>query len=186
MADEYLKVSGTEVAAGSTGVYQKYKDMTGYHALAVYLAEAISATFSGDLPDTEAGDLAAIAAALAGTLAISGTVTGNPTPRAASSGNMHEPAANTAAVVTKSAAGAGVSNVVGGVYWSYDGDPTGGSLTITDGGTQVFKVDITGKGPGFLPFDPPIKGAANAAVVATLAAGGDGVSGIVNLNAWTE
>ena len=67
MADEYKKIAGTETSAGP-GVQLKFKDMTGYHALAVYLAEAISTTFSGDLPDTADGDLAAIAAALAGVL----------------------------------------------------------------------------------------------------------------------
>jgi hypothetical protein len=101
-------------------------------------------------------------------------------------GNVHEPAANTAAVVTLAAPGAGVSHCLALVAWSYDGDPTSGSLTITDGGSTVFKVDITSGGPGFFMFTPPLKGTANAAVVATLAAGGGTVSGIVSLHTWTE
>jgi hypothetical protein len=89
--------------------------------------------------------------------------------------------------VTKTAAGAGVSNVLAMAAWSYDDDPTGGSLTIEDGsGTTVFKVDITSKGPGFIPFTPPLKGTANTALIATLAAGGAGISGIVSLHTWTE
>jgi hypothetical protein len=107
--------------------------------------------------------------------------------KAADTANQHEPAANTAAIVTKAAAGAGITHVLALVAWSYDADPTAGSLTIEDGaGTTVFKVDITAGGPGFFAFSPPLKGTANTALVATLAAGGAGVSGIVNLHTWTE
>lgn len=107
--------------------------------------------------------------------------------QAAAAGNVHEPAAGIAAVVTKAAGGAGVCNVVGAVFWSYDGDPTAGSLTIEDGsGTTVFKVDITSKGPGFLPFTPPMKGTADTAMIFTLAAGGAGINGVVSVHAWTE
>ena len=106
--------------------------------------------------------------------------------KVASASHTNEPVANTAAVVTLSAPGAGASNVIGGVYWSYDDNPTGGSLTITDGGSQVFKVDITVGGPGFFPFTPGLRGGDNAAMVITLAAGGGTVSGIVNVHAWTE
>jgi hypothetical protein len=107
--------------------------------------------------------------------------------KSAATANQHEPAANTAAVVTKAAAGAGISNVLALVAWSYDADPTAGSLTIEDGsGTTVFKVDITTGGPGFFAFSPPLKGTANTALIATLAAGGGSVSGIVSLHTWTE
>jgi hypothetical protein len=123
-------------------------------------------------------------------LKLAGTITigeANPTPRATAAGNTSVPAANTAAVVTKAAAGAGVYNVIGGVYWSYDDDPTGGSLIITDDGTAIFTEYITSKGPGFFPFDPPLQNAvANKALVATLAAGGGTVKGTLNLNAWTK
>lgn len=107
--------------------------------------------------------------------------------KAAATANQHEPAANTAATITKAAAGAGVSNVLAMVAWSYDGDPTAGSLTVEDGsGTTVFKVDITAGGPGFFAWSPPLKGTANTALVATLAAGGSGISGILCLHTWTE
>ena len=101
--------------------------------------------------------------------------------------HVHEPAANTAAIVTLAAAGAGVANVLGMAFWSYDILPAAGSLTIEDGaGTTVIKVDIPESGPGFLPFNPGLRGSANTLLRATLAAGGAGVSGIVSLHAWTE
>ena len=67
--------------------------------------------------------------------------------KAASTGHVHEPAANTAAVVTLAAGGAGVSNALGMIAWSYDADPTGGELKIEDGaGSTVFKAR-TGRNP---------------------------------------
>jgi len=101
-------------------------------------------------------------------------------------GNVHEPSANTNAVVTY-AADSDQHHVISGVAWSYDGTPTGGNLTITNDGNDVFKSDITAAGPGVINFDPPIRGDKNAALVATLAAGGGGVSGIVSvLGHWLE
>lgn len=106
----------------------------------------------------------------------------------ASTGDVHAPASNTAAVVTYAAAGAGVAHVISGVAWSYDLDPTGGSLKIENGsGSTVFQVAVTSKGPGFFVFPQPKKGSANTALIITLAAGGSGVTGKVNaLNHWTE
>jgi hypothetical protein len=108
--------------------------------------------------------------------------------RAAASTNVHAPASNTAAVVTYSAGGSGVAHVISGVAWSYGGAPTSGNLKIEDGsGTTVFSVDVTAAGPGFIPFNPPLKGTANTAMIVTLAAGGSGVSGKVSvLGKWTE
>ena len=106
---------------------------------------------------------------------------------AAAATNSDEPAANTAAVVTLAAAGGGVSNVLGLVTWSYDLLTVAGTLVIEDGGgTTVFKVDIPESGPGFFPFNPGLMGTANTAMIITLAAGGAGVSGIVNVHAWTQ
>ena len=98
----------------------------------------------------------------------------------------HEPASNTAAVVTLAVPGSGISHVLYSVAWSYDGDPTGGALTITIDAATWFKVDIVKAGPGQFAFDPPLKATANKQVVVTLAAGGSGVSGIVNVHAGTE
>lgn len=99
----------------------------------------------------------------------------------AAAADVHEPAVNTAAVVTLAAGGGGVRHFITGVAWSYDAAPTAGSLTITDGGATVFKVDITNAGPGFFDWCPPMRCTANSAVVATLAAAGAAVSGIVSL-----
>lgn len=111
-----------------------------------------------------------------------------PPSRAVSTGDVHAPAANTAAVVNLAAAGAGKFNVIDGIAWSYSGDPTGGNLKVEDGaGNVVFSVDITSAGPGFIPFMHPKRGSANTALVVTLAAGGAGVTGKVSLlGVWVE
>lgn len=108
--------------------------------------------------------------------------------RAASTSDVHAPASNTAAVVTYAAAGSGVSNVIGGIAWSYNATPTAGNLKVEDGsGNTVFTVDITAAGPGFFIFPRPKKGTANTALIITLAAGGSGVSGKVSVSShWLE
>jgi len=65
------------------------------------------------------------------------------------------------------------------VHWSYDDDPTGGTLTITDG-TVTEIIHITNGGPGFLPFEG-VAFAENAAVTFTLSAGGGTVIGALAL-----
>lgn len=106
---------------------------------------------------------------------------------ASAAADVHAPASNTAAVVTYAAAGVGVAHVLSGIAWSYSGTPTAGNLKVEDGAATVLSLDITSAGPGFIPFDPPKKGAANSALVITLAAGGSGVSGKVSvLSHWTE
>lgn len=102
--------------------------------------------------------------------------------------DKHEPAANTAAVITYAAV-AGQKHVIGGVAWSYNGAPTAGNLKIEDvAGTVVFSVDITSAGPGFIPFPQPLRQAAvNTALIITLSAGGAAVTGKVNaLSHWLE
>ena len=89
------------------------------------------------------------------------------------------PAANTAATITLAAPTSG-NRRINQIAWSYDGDPTGGRLSITDGGSTVFDLDITKGGPGYLPH--PIQITDGAAMVITLAAGGDGITG--KLNVW--
>lgn len=104
-----------------------------------------------------------------------------PGSQAAGTTNVHAPAANTAAVVTYAAGGAGVAHTISGVAWSYNADPTAGNLKIEDGsGTTVFSVDITSKGPGFFLFPEPLRGSANTALIITLAAGGASCTGKVN------
>jgi hypothetical protein len=166
-------------------------------AIAAALAGTLAAELSGSLPDTATGDLAAVAAALAATLTVDATGQGDVpitldgetvavTSRPASSSNVHFPAANTAAVVTKGAPGEGVKHVLGGIYWSYNDTPSGGSVSVVDGSTSVFSEGVTSGGPGYFPFQPPMSLTENAQMIVTLAAGGAGVTGRLNLHAWTE
>lgn len=163
--------------------------------------------------------------------------------------NVHEPASNTAAVVTYAAV-AGTRHAINGLEWSYDAAPTAGGLivrngaarTVTDGvtatnttltsataaftssdigstvsgngivvGTKItavgsatsvtlsaattatasgvtvvidpimFSTNITSAGPGFIPFPQPRFGSSNKVLTVTLAAGGAGVTGKVNV-----
>jgi hypothetical protein len=104
-----------------------------------------------------------------------------------STSDVHEPAANTAAVITYTA-DAARQHVVSGLAWSYSGAPTGGSLKIEDGaGNTVFAVGVTAAGPGTILFPIPKAGTVNRALVVTLAAGGAGVTGKVSvLNHWLQ
>lgn len=88
------------------------------------------------------------------------------------------PTANTAAVVARPGVPA-KRNVLTRVIWSYSATPTGGRLTVADGGTTIFDVDITAGGPGSLPLCL-LASSVNAALVVTLAAGGAGIVGKVN------
>ena len=102
--------------------------------------------------------------------------------------DVHEPAANIAAVVTYAGV-AGIRHVITGLAWSYVGGiPAGGTLTVTDAGNTVFVIGISEEGPGFITFPSPKRSAAvNTPMVATLAAGGAGITGKINiLNHWTE
>lgn len=87
-------------------------------------------------------------------------------------------AANAAAAVTLADPGDFAQNVIGGVYWSYSGAPTGGKLTISAAGTTLLEVHITAAGPGQLDLEGFSPGR-SLALTATLAAGGGGVYGTV-------
>lgn len=91
---------------------------------------------------------------------------------------------NTAAAVTV-AADTDEFWVVDRIDWSYDAAPTGGLLTIAYGTspTTVWQVDITAAGPGFVNFDRGLHNAAtkNEQLVVTLAAGGAGIGGELNV-----
>lgn len=94
--------------------------------------------------------------------------------------NVHAPASNTAAVITYTARTS--AHAISGIAWSYDAAPTGGNLKIENGaGTTVFTIAITAAGPGFIPFPQPRFGSPNTALIVTLAAGGAGVTGKVNV-----
>jgi hypothetical protein len=123
-------------------------------------------------------------------MSIANAINGHEEPIATNgASDNNTPAANTNAVITLAAPGAGKVNVISGVAWSYSGNPTGGRLKIEDvSGTIVFDIDIITGGPGFIPFVPPKKNAAaNTALIITLFAGGGTIQGKVNvLGAWTE
>ena len=95
----------------------------------------------------------------------------------------HHPASNTAAVVTLTGA-ALTKYVIQSIQWSYDTAPTGGNLKIERGATTDWSVSITTAGPGGFSFILP--GNTNENVVVTLAAGGAGVTGKLNIQYTTE
>lgn len=109
------------------------------------------------------------------------------TPQSSVAGNTAS-GTNANAVVTKAAPGSTLTNVLAGIYWSYSAAPTGGGLKIEDVAANItLNIDIIAGGPGFYPFDPPMKNVAlNTALIVTLLAGGSGVVGKVSLHAWTE
>lgn len=106
-------------------------------------------------------------------------------PDAFSTDEVNVPAANTAAVLTFTAAGENMANVLSGLAYSYSAAPTGGRLTIADGSETVLDLDITAAGENTIEFKPPRKGRANRAMTVTLAAGGAGITGKLNtLGHW--
>ncbi len=98
--------------------------------------------------------------------------------------NEYQTAAANTAAVTVIAAAARRIHCVHHLQWSYNGTPTGGKLTIDIGGTTEFEVDIVTGGPG--GFGIELAGAANQTVTITLAAGGAGVVGKLNVQYTTE
>lgn len=87
------------------------------------------------------------------------------------------PAVATAAVVTFPAQ-AGHRQVLYKVTWSYNGQVSGGQLTISTGGEVLHIWYITSSGPGFIPI--MAVGKLNQNLVVTLAAVA-GVSGSVSV-----
>lgn len=100
--------------------------------------------------------------------------------------DLHAPAANTIASISLVGA-AGVRHCITGLAWSYSGAPTNGNLKIEAGATTYFSIDIVAAGPGIITFPVAKKFADNTSVVISLAAGGAGITGKVNiLNRWYE
>lgn len=101
--------------------------------------------------------------------------------------DLHAPSQATAAVVTYTAAAAGIGHVLGAVYYSYSAAPTGGNLKVEDGsGTTIFSLDITAAGEKQLTFNPPLRGSNATAMIVTLASGAGSVVGKLNCRHWTE
>lgn len=91
--------------------------------------------------------------------------------------------ANTAAVITVPAIEKEFP-VVQYVSWSYSGTPTGGLITIAIGGTTVWSKHITQSGWDGAIFGSGLYNQAqteNENLVVTLAAGGAGVTGFVDV-----
>ena len=85
-----------------------------------------------------------------------------------------------AAITVTLAASAGNRHHVVEVIASYSGTPTGGRLTSTGLAGDQLDVDVTASGPAPISF-PPVTGAGSGAVTFTLAAGGAGVVGKLNV-----
>jgi hypothetical protein len=105
---------------------------------------------------------------------------------AATTSNVHAPAAATAAVLTFAAV-EGKRYVLRGVEWSYSATPTGGNIKVENGsGVTVFNADVPAAGANSIVFEPPIVGSPNTALVVTLASGAGSVVGKVNARPYTE
>jgi hypothetical protein len=157
--------------------FQKVRPGSPYHnGAAVVLPAGVSTTIYSVRGDTdEDGQLEILFNKLAGRFH-NFLYYQQTTPTAFSAADSSAPAANTNAVVTYAAA-PNVAHSIDSITWSYDAAPTGGRLTITDGGVTVFDIEITAGGPGFFSFPGGIRGSENSALVITLAAGGAAVEG---------
>ena len=95
------------------------------------------------------------------------------------------PAVNVAAVVTKTAV-AGQRHAIYGILFSYNAAPTGGRLTVTDGGVTVIDLQVNAAGAVLIPFNYQMAFGVNSEVVVTLAAGGAAVTGKLQLIGHTS
>lgn len=103
-----------------------------------------------------------------------------------STGNVSVGAGTNAAAVVALAADAGRGHVISRVFWSYKGSTTPtGRLQVLAGAAVYFDVDVAGQGPGEVTFDPPLLLPAGSSAQVSLDAGGSGVTGKVNVVAWT-
>lgn len=69
-----------------------------------------------------------------------------------------------------------------GVHVSYSGTPTNGLLQIKAGDTTIYEISITSAGPAPIYFNPPIAGDIGQDFTFTLAAGGVGITGRINID----
>ena len=93
-------------------------------------------------------------------------------------------AANVAASVTIPAPGVARRTIIDCYRWSYSGGTPVGKITITENGVTVLEFDITVAGPGADGI--PIVFGVNTEIVVTLAAGGAGVTGKLNVFHYSE
>ncbi len=92
----------------------------------------------------------------------------------------HHPASNTAAIVAL-AASAGVYHSVEQVSWSFDETPSSATLTLSTTGQDDFVLSVPFKGARSHVFVNGFSGDSGDAVTITLAAGGSGVTGKLNV-----
>lgn len=85
---------------------------------------------------------------------------------------------NTAVVITLPQATIRGRYKIGQVSGWYSDTPTDGLLTVMGGGFNV-SIPVTAAGAGFIPLDEKSDGSSD--IVITLAAGGAGIVGYVNL-----
>jgi hypothetical protein len=103
---------------------------------------------------------------------------------AAAVGDVSAPSsADADAVVHYPAAGTLRSHVLGGVFWSYNGAPSGGALQVeSPSGTILFGPHaITVSGPGYIPFENNLTLPANTEALIRLKAAGGSVKGAVTV-----
>jgi hypothetical protein len=68
---------------------------------------------------------------------------------------------------------------------SYSGAPTGGALTITEGATTIFQLDLGAAGPYSISWrQPKVAKTKGATVTVTLAAPGGAIVGKLNVQAY--
>lgn len=96
----------------------------------------------------------------------------------------HTATGTNALVTIVLAADPGLNHRIASLSWSYSADPTGGAISIFDGGNLVYQLDVTTSGPGFVPVN--LKFSAGAAVTVSLAAGGSAIVGKLNVQAVGE
>lgn len=89
-------------------------------------------------------------------------------------------AANTAVVITYAASKHG-GQVIKEIQADYSATPTGGMVTITEGGTTVRQFPVTGTSRTITFADGGLRTGKNQAVVITLAAGSGSVVGYLNV-----
>lgn len=93
----------------------------------------------------------------------------------------HAPAANTAAVVTLAARTGGYLTITS-LSYSYSAEPTGGNLQVeSPAGTVIWQIDILLRGENHINFERGLQCAKDQGAIVTLAAGGAGISGKVNV-----
>lgn len=98
--------------------------------------------------------------------------------------SRHAPADNTAAVVTIAAV-ANSQHYLDYIAFYYDDPPTADDMIVEDGGGTTVFSEPGVQGPIRLLFGAGLQMTENTALVVTLAAGGAGIAGILNIGHHT-